>query len=147
MLIPYHQKKQQKLYNWSSHVAMTWPPLGKLRSPFGNKIMFNLNFKAPPYFSHFISTLFMTCALPPPHSVMFPFAAINLVTFQTLCAHYISDLEWYSVFLSSFSSFFKINVSISLLMLTHSWSLHWLVPTNCNMKIIYLIEENIWIIK
>lgn len=143
------------LYNCSSHVAMTWPFLGKLWSPFGIGITFILIFKAPPYFSHFISSFFVACALPAPCSLMSLCAAIRLFTFQTFCAHYIfSDLEWYSVFLSSFSSFFKINVSVSLLLLTHSWSLNWLAPTNwskstCENNLLGREndQENIWIIK
>lgn len=50
-------------------------------------------------------------------------------------------------------AFFKINVSISLPLLTHSWSPHWPAPTNCNMSTYEnnLLErkndqENIWII-
>jgi len=118
-------------------------------------VIFILVFKAPPYFSRFVSSLFMACALPASCSLMFPCAAVSLFTFQTLCTHYIfSHLEWYSVFLSSFSSFFKINVSISLLLLTHSWSLNWLALTNCKMSTCENNlfdrengQENMWIIK
>lgn len=132
------------LYNCSSHVAMTWPPLGKLWSPFGIKIIFIFIFKAPPYFSHFVSSLFMACALPASRSLMFPCAAV------------------YSPFRPSVPIIFSLNLN-NILFFSHPLALSsrlmfpsafycWLIPdlltdllpqtVMCQpMKIIYLLER------
>lgn len=82
-----------------------------------------------------------------------------------LCSHQSAHLSdplcplyplwsWMILFSSHPSAFLKINVSISLPLLTHSWSPHWPAPTNWNMSTYenHLLEtqndqENIWIIR